>query len=1177
MPRSFFIIVIALSSLGCLQPACAAVENVSRLVRESKPRAPEDERRAFHLPAGFEIQLFADDVQLGGKPINMAFDTRGRLWVTCTQEYPYAVKKEKWSADSTRAIGSKDTIRILDDTDGDGRADRVTVFADDLNIPTGIQPYKNGCVAWSIPNILFFEDTRAAGNDKSQSTNHNEAPVPTKADKRTILFGPLGFEKDTHGMISSMRLGLDGWIYATHGFSNTSHFRVLPQNRTKNQEPGTRNQETLDVTSGSVFRFRPDGAAVEIWTSGQVNPFGLCWDSWGNLYSADCHSNPITQLIRGAEYPHFGIKPGPLGFGPVMCDHAHGSTGIAGIVYIDGGVWGPEWDDHMFVGNPVTSKVNHDFITFTGSTPKANEEPDFITCDDDWFRPVDLQLGPDGALYIADFYNKIIGHYEVPLDHPGRDRKSGRIWRVVRTDSAGHLSDANLAGIADSEVADTFVKSTNLSLRYLAYAEMRMRGLSDTLLIGSLSKAPVKMGNGKRDMEAMARRLMAQEIPDKPGIERVPVLLRWLHETPRQDIQLHYALEVALSKLLQLPGAYPALRKELVVPELFGELARISLAIPTPDSAIWLLDQVKSSAAATKGVDLPGASRVDAGTRPVPFPGLDRIQLAQVFTHIARHLPAEREAELIDLVQRQFPEDLETQLDLFAAVRAGRDSHSSFVVRRSSFDTWSSILAQRLLAELSQSTKPDWQPVSSANPQSSSPWFRATRPCTDKKERAFLDSHPPGGESLTGILRSKTFDLPPTLSFWLAGHRGFPTQPPHDKNFVRLVDADSGREIARAFPPRNDKARLITWETGQMPTKRAYFELVDGDDGSAYAWLAAGGFEPRVVEITDPGTTLRDRYVRAAAELAAMSVGASEAPHAKERRPAFPKLVNAVYAVPKKEGYSPETRAALAAASRWTSWVWPPEVMDLSRDPELASVALAIVYSGPPEKSAELAAAFHSLPTRAQNKLASALATSPETARALLDHAAPATLAEPLVSAKLKSLHDAEISARLDKLTATLPPASKAVNKLIVARLKTFNPIKADAERGKIVFAQTCVACHRIGILGNIVGPQLDGIGMRGAERLLEDILDPNRAVDPAFRLHIVKKKNGELFTGLLRREADETLIFVDAAGQEHGIAKADMADDQVSAFSLMPSGLGEALSKQQLDDLLKFLLERKS
>ncbi|HRH94840.1 MAG TPA: hypothetical protein PLB55_02845, partial [Prosthecobacter sp.] len=395
----------------------------TRLVRETDALTPEQERAALHVPPGFEVQLFASEPMIN-KPINMAFDARGRLWVSSTVEYPYAADKARWSdAQGTRVQDSRDAIKILEDTDGDGRADKVTDFADGLNIPTGVVPWhkpehKGGCIAWSIPNIWYFADTD--GDDK--------------ADVREVLFGPLGYEKDTHGMCSSFRLGLDGWVYATHGFNNTSTFKILRSTDSADgtdSKPKTQSVKSaksvdepiLELHSGNVFRFRPDGSAVEKWTSGQVNPFGLAWDRYGNLYSADCHSSPIYQLIRGAYYPSFGKPHDGLGFAPVMCQHTHGSTGICGIVYIDGGVWGPEWDDHTFVGNVVTSKVNHDHVTFTGSTPKANEQPDFLTSDDPWFRPVDLQLGPDNALYIADFYNKIIGHYEVPLEHPGRDKE----------------------------------------------------------------------------------------------------------------------------------------------------------------------------------------------------------------------------------------------------------------------------------------------------------------------------------------------------------------------------------------------------------------------------------------------------------------------------------------------------------------------------------------------------------------------------------------------------------------------------------------------------------------------------------------------------------------------------------------------------------------------------------
>lgn len=382
------------------------------LIRETGPLTPEEELEGFSVPDDFEVQLFAAE-PLINKPINLAWGGKGRLWVSSTVEYPYAAGKDRWIDErGSKVRDSHDAIKILEDVDGDGKADKVIEFANGLNIPTGVLPWhrpehKDGCIAWSIPNIWYFADTTGDG----------------KADLREILFGPMGYERDTHGMCSSFRFGPDGWVYATHGFNNTSTITAG-------------DGSSVEMHSGNVFRFKPDGSHIEIWSHGQVNPFGLCFDKRGNLYSADCHSSPIYQLIRGACYPSFGKPHDGMGFGPTMIQHAHGSTGICGIVFVDRNQWGRKWNYRMFIGNPVNSVINHDGIKYAGTTPIAVEQPDFMTSKDPWFRPVDLCLGGDGALYVADFYNKIIGHYEVPLDHPGRDRERGRIWRVIHKGGA---------------------------------------------------------------------------------------------------------------------------------------------------------------------------------------------------------------------------------------------------------------------------------------------------------------------------------------------------------------------------------------------------------------------------------------------------------------------------------------------------------------------------------------------------------------------------------------------------------------------------------------------------------------------------------------------------------------------------------------------------------------------
>jgi hypothetical protein len=237
-PSALPTLAILLLLQALATPAHAFTEDPNRFFRSTPPRPPEEERKGFHVPEGFEVQLFADEAQIGGKPINIAFDARGRLWVSSTQEYPFAVKKEKWSPDTTHALGSKDSIRILQDSSGSGRADKVTVFADDLNIPTGVLPYKNGCLAWSIPNVLFIQDSQHQG-------------LAEKSDQRRVLFGPLGYERDTHGMVSNFRLGIDGWIYATHGFSNISHFQVLPQNQKPNPQPSGARQTAEGSPKGA--------------------------------------------------------------------------------------------------------------------------------------------------------------------------------------------------------------------------------------------------------------------------------------------------------------------------------------------------------------------------------------------------------------------------------------------------------------------------------------------------------------------------------------------------------------------------------------------------------------------------------------------------------------------------------------------------------------------------------------------------------------------------------------------------------------------------------------------------------------------------------------------------------------------------------------------------------------
>ncbi|OYW21257.1 MAG: dehydrogenase, partial [Planctomycetales bacterium 12-60-4] len=319
-------------------------------------------------------------------------DAAGRLWFTQSIEYPWPVAEGQTG---------RDTIRVMSDTDNDGVPDKVDVFANGLNIPIGITPVYGGVLGYSIPTLYFFPDADGDG----------------VADGRTEFYHSFGF-RDTHGMCSSLNWWIDGWVYGCHGFANES------------EVVGT-DGKPIKLQSGNTYRLKPDGSHIEYVTHGQVNPFGMCFDPLGNQYTSDCHTKPAYLVLRGAYYPSFGKPHDGLGYGPELLQHLHGSTGIAGIVYYAADHFPAEFRDNLIIGNPVTGRINRDTLEIHGSTYKAIEQPDFLTCDDPWFRPVDIQLAPDGSLYVADFYNRIIGHYEVPLTHPGRDRERAAECRAA--------------------------------------------------------------------------------------------------------------------------------------------------------------------------------------------------------------------------------------------------------------------------------------------------------------------------------------------------------------------------------------------------------------------------------------------------------------------------------------------------------------------------------------------------------------------------------------------------------------------------------------------------------------------------------------------------------------------------------------------------------------------------
>ena len=1166
-------------------------------VRTTPWLKPEEERKTFHLPPGFEIQLVAAEPDIN-KPLNMAFDAAGRLWVTTSIEYPYAAPTNK---------PARDRLMIFENFGPDGRARKVTEFAGGLNIPIGIYPFYSRskdassitwkCIVWSIPHIWLMEDTDGDG----------------KADKREVLYGPFDHTRDTHGNQASFRRGFDGWLYCTHGYNNDSHVKG-------------RDGHEVHLNSGNTYRLRLDGSRIEQYTYGQVNPFGLAFDPMGNLFSSDCHSEPLYQLLAGGYYPSFGKPHDGLGFAPNMMEKMRGSTAIDGVSIYADDLWPEEFHGNLFFGDVMASRVMRDRTVASGSTLIGKAAPDFVATDDPWFRPVDTALGPDGALYIADFYNRIIGHYEVPLAHPGRDRTSGRIWRVIYRGSDGKaklhpptdltkasanelmvaLSHPNLTRrmLATDQLTDRFgkdavplmkrrltstVPSSNFSVQSLWV--LHRLGALDPLALSVLAKhqdrlvrvhvqrivadalsavtgqAPTDASRaasqialkGITDPDPLVQRCAAEALGRHPLAAHLRPLLDLRTRVPSTDTHLLYVARKSLRDQLQSQGVFDAVNQLQWSDSDTLALADVAIGVKSPAAATFLLRQ------------LPSLSKAKKPSPPI----------AEVLRTVARYAPENELPRLADFANARIPTaygmeqylELERQFGLLKSVDEGLQQRGS--ARPESIRAWGTNLVWKFFTALDgyhSWTAAVYEP----NP-TAVPWDLESRNSTDGRKRQ-LTSSLPHGEQLTGVLRSPDFPLPARLSFWLCGHDGFPDKPAAGQNFIRLRVAGSSETLASAPAPRNDTARRITWELPDHQGKRVYVEAVDGDAGNAYAWLAFGGFEPELSQLRPSEFSprkMRDWF--AAATDAAVRL------RMKESAPIFAHFCSL------QRGMQPHDSDTEMLAGFTRAWVTlepdqavPVLASSLSTNAGSSAYreAVADVLAGQNRAAAQagVLAALKTLPLKSQEKLAYTMASanfSAETLLAGIESGAisPRVLQRVGVSNRLKASKPKDWEARVQALTAKLPAADDARDKLLAERRLACATAPGKADAGKLVFAKQCAACHRIGSDGALVGPQLDGIGQRGLDRLCEDILDPNRNVDRAFRTTLLTLKDGEVTSGLFRREEGEVVVLADATGKEVSVAKKDIAERRESETSLMPENFGELMTAAEFADLMAFLL----
>jgi putative heme-binding domain-containing protein len=344
----------------------------------------QKELASFKVADGFEVTLWASE-PLVAKPIQMNWDADGRLWVVSSTAYPHLKTGEV----------ANDKIFVIEDTDGDGKADKTTIFAEGLTTPTGILPGDGGVYVANSTEILHFSDTDGDG----------------KADKKRRILNGFG-TGDAHHLIHTFRWGPEGHLYFNQSIYIYSHVET---------PSGIKRLE-----GGGVWQLNPKTLEMDVYARGGINFWGLQFDRWGQSFLTDgAGGEGINYAFPGAT---FVTAPGAerivRGLNPGQPKHS-------GLDVISGRHVPDAWQGRMLANDFRANRVNSFKLEEQGSGYASKQMEDLIWTDNVAFRPVDINVGPDGAIYIADWYNPIIQHGEVDFFDPRRDQEHGRIWRVV--------------------------------------------------------------------------------------------------------------------------------------------------------------------------------------------------------------------------------------------------------------------------------------------------------------------------------------------------------------------------------------------------------------------------------------------------------------------------------------------------------------------------------------------------------------------------------------------------------------------------------------------------------------------------------------------------------------------------------------------------------------------------
>ena len=1170
-------------------------------------RSAEEQQKLFKLPEGFEIELFTKESADFGKFIMLIFDQQGRAWSSTALEYPVDANENPAAAEALYKSKARDKVVIFDQPFASGPR-QPRAFADGLAIPEGVLPYKDGAVVQHGHDIVFLRDTDADG----------------KADQREVLLTGFGVQ-DSHLFPHQFTRAPWGWFWLAQGAFNSG--KVTSTKGDVTDFPNTR-----------MARFRPDGSFFEPTSVGPCNIWGLALTGEGECFiqEANDYGYPVMPFHEYALYPGCAdrlAKSYQPPFPVQAPDFKMGGTGLSGLALSDVGVWPKGYDGVMYIANPITSKVNAIRQHRDGSGYRLEKLDDFVTCDDPFFRPIAMTMGPDGCLYVIDWYNKIISHNEVARNHPDRDKQSGRIWRIKPKGFVAQtvpdytkLTSADLLARLGSKIAAD---------AHLAWQTLGDRA-PDAALTGALgaivrdeSASPARriqalwvLGEQKQEVAGFASVLLgsanrnvrreAVNALRHAGVADFAVLTALTADT---DAEVRAAAIKTLGEAsAKSPTALGAMMRFVgpsldapVAPGRSGKPIKVGIAYER-DFERFLVrmylerqpDAVATFLSSQEAKSLPAEGRMFAALALDPKVGAPLV------------------AELVGQLNRAPGPD-----ELFAVAKTLDQPASVAVLRKLLADA----AVRNRVVELLLVTRTDLDsakvgPVVAEAAQALLKQGGAERALAAQLIGGFqlldledgllalVSRDDSRREALLGLQQLRT--TKPEAVAALVG-----TSPAEVSNLAL-------RALVASRSPQASGLAMKLYPTLSLNDRKVVLDGISGTKAGAKA--IAAGLADKFVAVADIETPVAEKLAIALGDSPELAVISAQLGGVFRSVLALDGSDEAVAgtAISLKGPFTVETwvrldgkvdnkasllgagnkldlnffggsfraylggtiRDAVVSAKPTSSGIWThvaltrdaAGILRIYQDGELTGTAkvaaphdlsgLTIGWSGP--KGGPLGAFAEYRVWNVERKPAEVRANM---TRTFAGEKLPASLV--FASASGEAAWGKLGKGAKVVRTTDAPPLLNAEQFAAVeqktARFMALSAKAGDAAKGKTLVA-LCQACHVINGQGGLIGPNLSGAGAMGMEAVIRNIIEPNAAIEAAYRIFQLKLKAGEVIEAFYVSEDATAYVIRQAGGADRRIPKAEVSSAKYLRRSLMPEGLLDGFTDEQVTDLFTYL-----